>query len=78
MQQVPRVPYSLFIDQVNDGAVKRAFITQDQIRYELSDPEEGTPPVLATTPIFDMDLPRRLEQGRWCSPPRSPTSSPPS
>ena len=38
MQQVPRVPYSLFIDQVNDGAVKRAFITQDQIRYELSDP----------------------------------------
>merc|ERR1712070_1142050 len=41
--------------------VKRAFITQDQIRYELSDPEEGTPPVLATTPIFDMDLPQRLE-----------------
>ena len=61
MQQVPRVPYSLFIDQVNDGAVKRAFITQEQIRYELSDPEEGTPPVLATTPIFDMDLPQRLE-----------------
>jgi len=61
MQQVPRVPYSLFIDQVNDGAVKRAFITQDQIRYELSSPEEGAPPVLATTPIFDMDLPQRLE-----------------
>ena len=61
MQQVPRVPYSLFIDQVNDGAVKRAYITQDQIRYELSDPEEGAPPVLATTPIFDMDLPQRLE-----------------
>ena len=61
MQQVPRVPYSLFIDQVNDGAVKRAFITQDQIRYELSNPEEGTAPVLATTPIFDMDLPQRLE-----------------
>ena len=61
MQQVPRVPYSLFIDQVNDGAVKRAFITQDQIRYELSNPEEGSPPVLATTPIFDMDLPQRLE-----------------
>ena len=61
MQQVPRVPYSLFIDQVNDGAVKRAFITQDQIRYELSAPEESAPPVLATTPIFDMDLPQRLE-----------------
>ena len=61
MQQVPKVPYSLFLDQVNDGAVKRAYITQDQIRYELSDPEEGAPPVLATTPIFDMDLPQRLE-----------------
>ena len=61
IQQVPRVPYSLFIDQVNDGAVKRAYITQDQIRYELSDPEENAPPVLATTPIFDMDLPQRLE-----------------
>ncbi|HJN37150.1 MAG: ATP-dependent zinc metalloprotease FtsH [Prochlorococcus sp.] len=59
--QVPRVPYSLFINQVNDGDVKRAFITQDQIRYELSDPEEGAPSVLATTPIFDMDLPQRLE-----------------
>jgi len=61
MQQVPRVPYSLFIDQVNDGAVKRAYITQDQIRYELANPEEGAPSVLATTPIFDMDLPQRLE-----------------
>ena len=61
MQQVPRVPYSLFIDQVNDGAVKRAYITQDQIRYELSAPEDGAPSVLATTPIFDMDLPQRLE-----------------
>jgi cell division protease FtsH len=59
--QVPRVPYSLFIDQVNDGAVKRAYITQDQIRYELADPQEGAPSVLATTPIFDMDLPQRLE-----------------
>ena len=61
MQQVPRVPYSLFIDQVNDGAVKRAYITQDQIRYELSEADEGAPSVLATTPIFDMDLPQRLE-----------------
>ncbi len=59
--QVPRVPYSLFINQVNDGEVKRAYITQDQIRYELAKPEEGAPSVLATTPIFDMDLPQRLE-----------------
>ena len=40
MQQVPRVPYSLFIDQVNDGEVKRAYITQEQIRYELNGAEE--------------------------------------
>ena len=59
--QIPRVPYSLFIDQVNDGEVKRAYITQEQIRYELNGTEEGSPSVLATTPIFDMDLPQRLE-----------------
>ncbi len=61
--QIPRVPYSLFIDQVNDDNVKRAYITQDQIRYELTKPpEEGAPTILSTTPIFDMDLPQRLEQ----------------
>ncbi len=59
--QIPRVPYSLFIDQVNDGEVRRAYITQEQIRYELNGAEEGAPSVLATTPIFDMDLPQRLE-----------------
>tara|TARA_Y100001968_G_scaffold332077_1_gene388965 strand:+ start:563 stop:2440 length:1878 start_codon:yes stop_codon:yes gene_type:complete len=59
--QVPRVPYSLFINQVNDGEVKRAYITQEQIRYEITAPEEGAPSVLATTPIFDMELPQRLE-----------------
>ncbi|BBL85818.1 cell division protein (chromatophore) [Paulinella micropora] len=60
--QVPRVPYSLFIRQVTEGAVKRAYITQDQIRYELNTPEVGSPSVLSTTPIFDMDLPQRLEK----------------
>ena len=44
--QVPRVPYSLFINQVDDGEVKRAYITQDQIRYELSTAEEGIEPLL--------------------------------
>ena len=53
--QIPRVPYSLFIDQVNDGEVKRAYITQEQIRYELNGAEEGAPSVLATTPIFDIN-----------------------
>ena len=60
--QVPRVPYSLFIDQVSDERVARAYITQDQIRYELKQPMAGEPSLLATTPIFDMDLPQRLER----------------
>ena len=60
--QVPRVPYSLFINQVNEERVNRAYITQDQIRYELKTPANGEPALLATTPIFDMDLPQRLEQ----------------
>jgi cell division protease FtsH len=75
--QVPRVPYSLFIDQVNADNVKRAFITSDQIRYELiKPPAEGAPTVLATTPIFDMELPQRLEQHGVefaAAPPRKPS-----
>ena len=46
--QIPRVPYSLFIDQVNDGEVKRAYITQEQIRYELNGADEGC--LLYTSP----------------------------
>ena len=75
--QVPRVPYSLFINQVNADNVKRAFITSDQIRYELiKPPAEGAPTVLATTPIFDMELPQRLEQHGVefaAAPPRKPS-----
>jgi len=76
--QIPRVPYSLFIDQVNDGEVKRAYITQEQIRYELNGAEEGAPSVLATTPIFDMDLPQRLESKGVefaAAPPKKPNSA---
>jgi cell division protease FtsH len=74
--QVPRVPYSLFIDQVQDDNVKRAYITQDQIRYELKQPPaEDAPTIFATTPIFDMDLPQRLEKHGVefaAAPPRRP------
>jgi cell division protease FtsH len=60
--KLPQVPYSLFINQVNDGEVSRVFLGQDQIRYQLKT-EEGEPlQVLSTTPIFDMELPNRLEQ----------------
>jgi cell division protease FtsH len=57
--QIPQVPYSLFIHQVDEGEVARAFVGQNQIRYQLR-PEQGGQ-VLATTPIFDLSLPQRLE-----------------
>ena len=75
--QVPRVPYSLFIGQVDADNVKRAYITSDQIRYELKEaPAEDSPTVLATTPIFDMELPQRLEKHGVefaAAPPRKPS-----
>lgn len=60
--QIPRVPYSLFIDQVQDGKVEQAYIGQDQIRYKLkAEAEDQQGQVLSTTPIFDLELPKRLE-----------------
>ncbi|MEN9216148.1 MAG: ATP-dependent zinc metalloprotease FtsH4 [Gloeomargarita sp. HHBFW_bins_162] len=57
--QIPQVPYSLFVHQVDEGEVARASLGQNQIRYQLR-PEFGGQ-VLATTPIFDLNLPQRLE-----------------
>jgi cell division protease FtsH len=58
---IPRVPYSLFIDQVEDGKVSRVSVGQNEIIYELKG-EEGQPEqYLRTTPIFDLELPKRLE-----------------
>ena len=37
--QVPRVPYSLFINQVDDGEVKRAYITC--LLYTSPSPRDG-------------------------------------
>ena len=61
--RIPQVPYSLFIHQVSEGEVARAYIGQEQIRYQLKPvppAEEGQ--VLATTPIFDLKLPSLLEE----------------
>ncbi|GAB4143340.1 MAG: ATP-dependent zinc metalloprotease FtsH [Cyanobacteria bacterium J069] len=61
--KIPQVPYSLFIHQVSEGEVARAYISQEQIRYQLKPippAEEGQ--VLATTPIFDLKLPSLLEE----------------
>lgn len=59
---IPRVPYSLFIDQVQDHAVAKVSVGQDEIRYQLKG--EGNEPgqIFATTPIFDLELPKRLEE----------------
>ncbi|MDX2272833.1 MAG: ATP-dependent zinc metalloprotease FtsH4 [Cyanobacteriota bacterium] len=58
---IPRVPYSLFIEQVDDGEVARASIGQNEIRYQLRGKDNEIGQVLATTPIFDLELPNRLE-----------------
>jgi cell division protease FtsH len=60
--RIPQVPYSLFIHQVQDQEVDRASVGQNEIRYQLK--AEGDQPgqVLSTTPIFDLELPKLLEQ----------------
>ncbi|MGQ9866292.1 MAG: ATP-dependent zinc metalloprotease FtsH [Pseudanabaenaceae cyanobacterium] len=60
--RTPQVPYSLFIHQVESHQVARVAIGQDKIRYQLRTNDTATPgPVFATTPIFDLELPKRLE-----------------
>ncbi len=60
---LPRVPYSLFVHEVEEGHVARVYIGQDQISYQL----KGVTPeiqgdIISTTPIFDLNLPERLEK----------------
>jgi len=60
---VARVPYSLFVHEIEEGHVARVYIGQDQITYQL----KGVTPeiagdVISTTPIFDLNLPERLEK----------------
>ena len=59
--RIPRVPYSLFIDQVEDGKVVAASLGQNEIRYQLKTEDTEAPQLLSTTPIFDLELPKRLE-----------------
>ena len=56
-----QVPYSLFIDQVSDGLVARASVGQNEIRYQLKGDDIVPGQLLSTTPIFDLELPQRLE-----------------
>ncbi|NES84567.1 MAG: ATP-dependent zinc metalloprotease FtsH [Moorea sp. SIO2B7] len=58
---IPQVPYSLFIKQVEDGNVTRVSVGQNEIRYQLKGEYDQPQQVLRTTPIFDLELPKRLE-----------------
>ncbi|UJB68532.1 ATP-dependent zinc metalloprotease FtsH4 [Acaryochloris sp. 'Moss Beach'] len=59
--QVSKVPYSFFIEQVQDEEVARVSVGQDIIRYQLKGTEGDVSRVQETTPIFDLELPKLLE-----------------
>ena len=68
--KVPAVPYSLFIHQVQEGQVDRVQIAANQIRFQLKPDaktgldggDEQVAQVFSTTPIFDLGLPKLLEE----------------
>lgn len=60
--QIPAVPYSLFIHQVQQGEVERAQVSQNQIRFQLKTADDQVGAVFSTTPIFDLGLPKLLEE----------------
>ncbi len=59
--QIPQVPYSLFIHQVEAQQVTAASVGQNQIQYQLKGEDDKPGQLLATTPIFDLELPKLLE-----------------
>ncbi len=58
---IPQVPYSLFIDQVDAGQVDKVSVGQNEIIYEVKGEYEQQSQILRTNPIFDLELPKRLE-----------------
>ncbi len=60
--QIPGVPYSLFIHQVQAGEVSRVQVGQSQIRFQLKTADGDAGQVFSTTPIFDLGLPKLLEE----------------
>ncbi len=60
--QIPGVPYSLFIHQVESGEVSRVQVGQNQIQFQLKAGDEQAGSVFETTPIFDLALPKLLEE----------------
>ncbi len=74
--QIPQVPYSFFIDQVEEGQVERVSLGQNRIRYQIQGEENEQGQVLETTPILDLELPNRLEEKgvEFAAPPPSRTA----
>ncbi|MDF0552670.1 ATP-dependent zinc metalloprotease FtsH4 [Kamptonema sp. UHCC 0994] len=60
--QIPQVPYSLFVHQVQEQEVQRVSVGQNEIRYQLKGEADKPGQVLTTTPIFDLELPKLLEE----------------
>lgn len=60
--QIPGVPYSLFIHQVQEGEVSRVQVGQNQIQFQLKTGDDQVGQVFSTTPIFDLGLPKLLEE----------------
>jgi cell division protease FtsH len=59
---IPNVPYSQFIRQVEAGDVERVSVGQDQIRFQLKgNVDENFGEIYATRPIVDLELPKLLE-----------------
>jgi cell division protease FtsH len=64
-QRVPRVPYSIFIQQLENGQVAGVQVGDNEIRYRIKgENKDELGPLLSTTPIFDPDLAKRLEQNQ--------------
>uniref|UniRef100_UPI0026109A94 ATP-dependent metallopeptidase FtsH/Yme1/Tma family protein n=1 Tax=Acaryochloris sp. IP29b_bin.137 TaxID=2969217 RepID=UPI0026109A94 len=59
--RVSKVPYSFFIEQVQDEQVARVSVGQDVIRYQIKNAEGEPGQIQETTPIFDLELPKLLE-----------------
>jgi cell division protease FtsH len=59
---IPGVPYSLFIHQVQAGEVSRVQVGQNQIRFQLKAAADQAGQLFSTTPIFDLGLPKLLEE----------------
>lgn len=60
--QIPQVPYSLFVHQVQEQDVARASVGQNEIRYQLKGEGDKLGQILSTTPIFDLELPKLLQE----------------